>query len=347
MTLLVSSPIETNEAVDTVKLAPIKDIVVEEWRFSDFLPILYLIGGAVLFLVLIVSLIMYIIRKRQGPPPITVIQRPAHEIALYKLKELQDQELWQKGEVKAYQSQLTYITREYIENRYKVLALESTTGGILKDLKEVDFPDDLVEKMREMLQLADMVKFAKANPPIEMHDRLMNDAFEIVNTTKLILTEEEQEKVAAASPGVEASFILPTQYANPGRRFLAFLIDWTFFQLSFGLIVLVVNMALGSDEPGISLWPIVINIILFFAYGTLYFGYGHSKKKQTFGKQVLKIELVHNDGKNLSIGSAAVRFIVKVLSMALFFLPFLPIFFNKQKQGLHDMVVNSVTIRKK
>ena len=266
---------------------------------------------------------------------------------MYKLKQLQDQELWQKGEVKPYQSELTYIIREYIENRYTIPALESTTGEILKDLKKVEYPDELVDKMREMLQLADMVKFAKANPPIEMHDRLLNYALEIVDRTKLVLSEEEQQKIAAGSPGEEASFILPTQYAHAGRRFLAFLLDWAIFQLVFGLIMLLVNLALGSDEPGLSLWPLLLNIILFFTLGTFYFAYMHSKNKQTIGKKILKIELVQNDGKNLTMVKAVFRFFVKVLSMLLFCLPFLPILFNKQKQGLHDMVVNSLTIRKK
>ncbi len=184
LTLLVSSPIGQEAAIDTVQIAPIKEIIEEKWRFSDFLPVIYIVGACILLILGIVFLIRYLMDKKQDPPPVIEVKRPAHEVAFQKLNQLREDQLWQKGEVKAYQSQLTYICREYIENRYHVPALESTTSEILIDLKKTDFPEGLVEKMREMLQLADMVKFAKAKPPEEMHSRLMIYAQDIVETTK-------------------------------------------------------------------------------------------------------------------------------------------------------------------
>ena len=347
LTLLVSSPISQSEAADTVQIAPIKDIIKEEWRFADFLPIVYILGGALILIMAIIFLILYIIRKKQGPPPINVVKRPAHEIAFHKLNQLKAEELWQKGEVKNYQSQLTYISREYVENRYDIPALESTTGEILTDLKNVNFPEELVEKMREMLQLADMVKFAKATPPEEMHIRLMDFAHEIVDSTKQSVSEIEQQKLEASAPGVEETFLLPTQYAPAGRRFLAYFIDAFIFQTVISILFLVVSLIIVYVNP-MGNTPLLIGIMVFLylAFGFWYFAFTHAKYKQTLGKRILGIELTLNNGKNISQGKAFLRFFIKTISFLLLFLPFLPIFFNKQKQGLHDMVVNSVAVNK-
>ena len=347
LNLLVSSPIEQTAAVDTVQIAPIKEIIEEEWRLSDFLPIVYFLLGSILIIGGIIFLILYIIRKKQGPPPIEIIVRPAHEIAFHKLNDLKNQTLWQNGEVKAYQSQLTYISREYIENRYDIPALESTTGTILKDLKKVEFPNDLVEKMREMLQLADMVKFAKANPPEEMNTRLMAYAEEIVEKTKLELSEEELQKLKSASPGTEETIIASTIYASSGKRFLAYLIDVVIFQILFGTVYFIISLFTLTTESGA--FPsilIILSIVAYFLAGFFYYAYFHATKKKTFGKHLLGIELVQADGKNISFGKACLRFFIKSISFIFLFLPFLPILFNKQKQALHDMVPNTIVIRK-
>ncbi len=173
---------------DSVYLTAIKPIIKEARTWRDLLPIF--IGVFVLILVL--GLVFYLVNRRgkevAPPPPIRKV--PAHEIANDKLTGLKKKQLWQNGEVKAYQSELTYIVREYLENRYDAQALESTTSEILSQLKSLDFDDNMKSQLREMLELADMVKFAKAEPPVEAHERLMNYAESFVDKTKPELTEE-------------------------------------------------------------------------------------------------------------------------------------------------------------
>jgi len=195
-------PIEVQTIqTDSTFLAPNKDIIEEPFRLSELLP--YAIGLAVLLG--LVFLANYFMKRNQQKEAIVeevIIKRPAHEIAFGKLGALKAAKLWQQGEVKKYQSELTYIGREYLENRYEVQALESTTDEILKDLKQIDIPTGFEDKLREMLQLADMVKFAKADPPIEVHDRLWNYADEFVKQTKYIKpitaakTDEDENDVA-------------------------------------------------------------------------------------------------------------------------------------------------------
>lgn len=185
LALMVSTPIEDTQAPDTLQLAPIKDIVAEPLKLQDFF--WYIVGA--LGLAVLGLLWFYILKyrkRKQNAVEEIIIKRPPYEVAMEKLDQLKTDQLWQQGKIKEYQSQLTYIIREYVENRYDVLALESTTDEILRGLKEKDFDESLKDNLKEMLQLADLVKFAKAEPPIERHEELMAFAEEFVQKTKYI-----------------------------------------------------------------------------------------------------------------------------------------------------------------
>jgi len=180
-------PEPTQEAaVDTVALAPIKPIYAEPMTFEDVAPLLL----TLLLIGLIGGLIYFFYRRAQNkklpPKKKVIVIEPAHIIAQRKLQELKAKELWQRGAIKDYQSQLTFIVREYLENRYGISALESTTYEILGDLKPIRLSDEWKGKLREMLELADLVKFAKASPPESTHEKLMSYAIDFIEKTKLI-----------------------------------------------------------------------------------------------------------------------------------------------------------------
>ncbi len=199
LALLVDSPLGNDAtAADTVQLAPIKDIIVEPLKLQDFLP--YIIGLLVLVGMVLLGIFFYRrYQKKDQPSKVKIVKRPSHEVAFEKLEQLKEAKLWQQGMFKEYQSQLSHIIREYVENRYEILALESTTDEILRDLKEKDFDEDLKGNLNEMLQLADLVKFAKAEPPVERHEQLMQFAEDFVHQTKKLPIVETPENVEAAA----------------------------------------------------------------------------------------------------------------------------------------------------
>ena len=182
---------------DSVQLADIKDIVREKANWQDYLPFILaflLIGLAVLG--------YYLWKKRQeaiATPPAPEIKLPAHEIALNALTDLKGEKLWQQGAIKTYQSRLTYIIREYLENRYEIPALESTTDEILRSLKKVDFDNSWKNKLQNILQVADLVKFAKAKPPADFHDKVLQEAEDFVIATKIKPITVETENSDAAN----------------------------------------------------------------------------------------------------------------------------------------------------
>lgn len=178
-------------ASDSLQLAPIKDINREDFTFQDSLP--YLLGAA--GAIIIGLLIWWFFFKKHGDQANDqpIIIRPAHEVALEKLDALDRQQLWQNGQIKNYYSILTYVAREYLENRYKIPALENTTGEILQKLGS--FPDidqSLLSTLRQILTSSDMVKFAKAEPAATFHTEALEKTRQFIVSTQARPQPEEE-----------------------------------------------------------------------------------------------------------------------------------------------------------
>ena len=187
--VVLREPIDSNKVYDiyeplSVKYS-IKDMLKEpKWRFL-------FIALAALILALIGFLIWWYLRKRkqqieEGP------KLPAHEIAFRKLQKLEQDKIWQKGEVKHYYSDLTNIIREYLENRYGIRAMEETTDEILDNISRAEMGSGSRERMKDLLNLSDMVKFAKEEPGPHDHQRSLENAREFVKETREVIEEIEE-----------------------------------------------------------------------------------------------------------------------------------------------------------
>ncbi len=167
---------------DSLTMAPLKPIMTEPLTIEDFR--FFLIGLGILLLIAASIFLFRRMRSKERiqPEETEIISIPPHETALRKLRELKEKELWQKGQIKEYQSELTFIIREYLQGRFTMNALEMTTSEILREVP--GFVD--TEKLGNILQIADLVKFAKAVPGEEIHEKFMQMAFELVEETKRI-----------------------------------------------------------------------------------------------------------------------------------------------------------------
>jgi hypothetical protein len=100
------------------------------------------------------------------------------------LTALQGKALWQQGHIKEYQSSLTDIIRTYLKDRYGVEAMEMTTDELSQALRQTGFDQQYKDSLREILQVADLVKFAKATPDENIHQIFMDKAVDFVMNTK-------------------------------------------------------------------------------------------------------------------------------------------------------------------
>ena len=118
--------------------------------------------------------------------------RPADEVALEKLDEIKAQKIWKDGKVKEYQTELTDVVREYIGRRFDVQSTEKTSDETLRAMKPL-IDKELFAKLSKMLQLADLVKFAKWHTTPDENEQALSTAYEFVQETKEVPSTKEEE----------------------------------------------------------------------------------------------------------------------------------------------------------
>ncbi len=172
--------IATPAPSDLNDMADLKDILHEPVWWSDYLPWVLAIAG----LIALVFVVQWLQNRRQRRGSRSrSLELPADELARRKLSVLDRKKLWQAGDVKAYYAELTFILREYLQKRYSIPALESTTEETLAYLQQCDFPPDLRQPLTETLLQADLVKFAKSTPPESFHEQALYQAHMLVEST--------------------------------------------------------------------------------------------------------------------------------------------------------------------
>jgi hypothetical protein len=173
--------------IDSTGLAPIKPILREPFKFRDAMP--YVI--ALVLGLLLIGLIFFRKKKTVPEPTIVEIPIPPDEIALTDLEKLRGKKLWQQGKIKDYQSELTHIIRSYIEARFAIPALESTTSEILQYPVVRQLNQELLQDLDQILNIADLIKFAKAQPDVGVHEQFMQKAERFVLTTRKTLPDQD------------------------------------------------------------------------------------------------------------------------------------------------------------
>lgn len=124
-------------------------------------------------------------RKPAEEPVDPDLLRPADEVALEKLDEIKAQKIWKDGKVKEYQTELTDVVREYIGRRFEVHSTEKTSDETLHEMKPL-IEKDLYTRLSKMLQLADLVKFAKWHTTPDENEQALTTAYDFVNETKIV-----------------------------------------------------------------------------------------------------------------------------------------------------------------
>lgn len=149
----------------------------------------------------------YFIKKRQTKQneKEAVLYASPIEKALAQLQQLEKKELWQQGETKAYYSELTDITRTYIEEAVDVPAMESTSSELYDALvvairnKKIKLSRETLEQFKKVMSNADLVKFAKSKPldfEIES-DKKTIDTFLMSLDKAIPRTEDETQDLFA------------------------------------------------------------------------------------------------------------------------------------------------------
>jgi len=119
---------------------------------------------------------------------------PPYVVALSQLDKIKQEKPWQQGRSKEYHTELTDIVREYIERVFNINSMEMTSEEILEHLKNLKIEQKIAYTgLKQILQLADLVKFAKWNANPDEHELSLSNAYLFVNHTHVEETKPTEE----------------------------------------------------------------------------------------------------------------------------------------------------------
>ncbi|MCF6185340.1 MAG: BatD family protein [Bacteroidales bacterium] len=183
------------DTTQQLKIADIKSPVDAPLTLKEFMQRFgrYILLSIIL-IVIIVLIIKYVKKRKAEEKPLFVKAKPkipAHIRAIQRINEIKNKELHKKNNLKPFYTELSNIIRIYLEERFKITALESVTNEIIKNFDKTEFAnEDLNNKLKELLSLSDMVKFAKDEPDEYRNEMMIEYALSFVNKTK----EEEKNE---------------------------------------------------------------------------------------------------------------------------------------------------------
>ena len=147
-------------------------------EFPWLLIVLIVVAAAVLIFCL-----WYWFRIRRVYPKKVEI-KPPWEIAYQRLQDLRQRDLFGQGMAKEHFTELSDITRKYIEGRFDIHTPEMTTEeflGFVKDSPLVETKHK--EILKSFLRFSDMVKFAKYGPSADEAGQSFELAKQFVDET--------------------------------------------------------------------------------------------------------------------------------------------------------------------
>jgi hypothetical protein len=180
-------------------VADIKKPIDTPLTFKEFLHEYAIWYGLIFLILALVFTLWWYFKKQQKKkealPEKPRPKEPPHVIALRELDELSGKKLWQQDKIKLHYSILSDIVRQYLEYRFDVPAMENTTGFIeewIEDHKTLNKENQ--DKVKDILEMADLAKFAKFTPLPDDNSRTLDYAYQLVISTKERIVEPEQPK---------------------------------------------------------------------------------------------------------------------------------------------------------
>lgn len=162
-----------------------------------FKEILWIIGKYLLVawaVLVLAAVLVYLLGKDKKPETEELPDKPAvpaHIGALEAIAQLEKSDFLEKGKHKKYHIKLSEIPRRYLEERFDVTALESTTNEIKTHLQTVDISAELKEQLIRSLSISDLAKFAKVIPSQSENEFALKAVKGFIEQTKK--TEEREE----------------------------------------------------------------------------------------------------------------------------------------------------------
>ena len=178
---------------------PMESVVSVPSRWYDIIPNWWLwifIGVAAIG---VIACCVLLFRKKKGLLAKPVKITPPYDLAVMRLNDLQAKKLPQSGRDKEYYTELTEILRQYLEGRFGINAMEMTTTQIIDTLRHNKETRPGSDLMKQILEIADFVKFAKVRPLPDDNIKAFNSAVKFVEDSKPLPPAEDENQSDATA----------------------------------------------------------------------------------------------------------------------------------------------------
>jgi len=185
-----SVEVDTTRAIRDIKPTMEAPLTLAElWPVFTGLAVVGLIAGFIWY---------YLWRRKMKKPLFPVIRKqqlPAWQQALEQLNQIDSRKLWQNGKYKEYYTEITDVLRTYLEDQFQIPAMEMISSEIIESMEQNTVLNQHKEKAMQVLNLADLVKFAKELPLPTENQLSMENTREFVNGTKPAPVPDNEVKV--------------------------------------------------------------------------------------------------------------------------------------------------------
>ncbi len=181
--------VEVDTTKSIIDIVPVKE---PELTFNDRLKLLWkwIKRNWIIILVIVVVLAILIFlltrKKKQKPateePVIVKPTIPPHTKALQAIEKLVALNLLEKNETKQHYVGLTQIIDQYLEGSYNISTEDKTSKEIIALVNEY-LTQEEKEKLIEIFETADLVKFAKQKPSNETNAKLIESTITFIRST--------------------------------------------------------------------------------------------------------------------------------------------------------------------
>ena len=145
-------------------------------------------------------------------------------------------------------------------------------------------------------------------------------------------------------------------YAGFWKRVAAYCIDSVIVGIVGGVIAMVLGMVVGlgmvgagdsaAAGVGMIMLQLMTNLVSIALSAAYYAGFHASAGMATLGKMAVGIKVVRPNGDRLSMGRAIGRYFATILSTLTLCIGYIMAGFTERKQGLHDIICDTLVVDK-
>lgn len=163
---------------------PMESVVNPPRRWYDYIPgwLLWVLLGIA---VAAAAICLYMVYRKNGT---LIVHRSKpvdpYEAAMAELSKLRERKLAESGREKEYYTRLVDILRTYLERRFGINAMEMSSTQILATLRQNPETRDNQPRIKQILEIADFVKFANVRPMPDDNVKTFNNVVGFVEDTK-------------------------------------------------------------------------------------------------------------------------------------------------------------------